>query len=102
MQVAAAYLYGIPVIGSKIAVEGMGLTHGLSYLHANTVEEYVTAYTTLHTSPETARSMVLQGIHKIIDSFSSSQAAKNMTRLMQRASVLYTKAHKDDSIAELL
>lgn len=81
-KVAAAYLHAIPVIGSRIALEGMGLKSPESSLLAETVEEYMGAYDFLRSTPDRAQQMTLNGIFRIRETFSASQAARNLTQIM--------------------
>lgn len=82
-KVAAAYLHAIPVIGSRIALEGMGLKSPESSLLAETVQEYMGAYDFLRSTPDRAQQMTLNGILRIRETFSVSQAARNLTEIMK-------------------
>jgi len=82
-KVAAAYLHGVPVIGSRIALEGMGLKSPESSLLAETVEDFMGAYDFLRSTPDRAKQMTYKGILRIRETFSASQAARNLTQIME-------------------
>ncbi|KAI8114398.1 hypothetical protein M9434_002523 [Picochlorum sp. BPE23] len=90
-KVAAAYFNGIPVIGSRIALEGMGLSADTDYFLAEEIQEYVRAYSELRKDPHLARQFASNGLEKIASRYSFSRAIqvldevfKNLNDLARR------------------
>lgn len=83
-KVASAYLHGVPVIGSKIALEGMGLQDGLDYILAEEDKEYLKAYSHLRLNQSYRGDLALHGIQVIEDRLSFSSAAKNLSKVLRK------------------
>jgi glycosyltransferase involved in cell wall biosynthesis len=75
-KVAAAYLHGIPVIGSRIALEGMGLKTDVACFLAEEIHEYVESYSKFRQDPQLARQFASRGLENIASTFSYSRATQ--------------------------
>lgn len=78
-KVASAYLHSVPVVGSRIATEGMGLKDGHDYLLAEKPDEYLKAYSYLRANPQYLNELTKHGLQVIRDRMSFSTAAKNLS-----------------------
>lgn len=83
-KVASSYLHGVPVVGSGIATEGMGLQEGHDFLLAENAEEYLKAYSFLRSNQSYRENLTLHGIQVIKDRFSFSTAAKNLSHIIKK------------------
>lgn len=81
-KVAAAYLHGVPVVGSRIATEGMGLIDGREFLLADNPEDYVKSYSYLRSNPQHLSKLTEHGIQAVRDRLSFSSAAKNLSSIL--------------------
>ncbi|WPT12213.1 Putative protein y4gI [Picochlorum sp. SENEW3] len=82
-KVAAAYLHGIPVIGSRIALEGMGLNTDVDCFLAEELDEYVESYSSFRHNPELARQFASHGLEKIASTFSYSRATQLLDEVLR-------------------
>ena len=82
-KVAAAYLHGIPVIGSRIALEGMGLNTDVDCFLAEETEEYVKSYSKFRQGPQLARQFASHGLEKIASTFSYSRATQLLDEVLK-------------------
>lgn len=81
-KVAAAYLHGIPVIASEIAVEGMGLSHE-SYILAREPKDYADAYISILSNTTYRIELAKRGLKVLQERFSMTTAAKSLSRILE-------------------
>ncbi|KAI8112065.1 hypothetical protein M9434_003389 [Picochlorum sp. BPE23] len=83
-KVAAAYLHGIPVIGSRIALEGMGLSADTDYFLAEEIQEYVRSYSKFRKDPHLARQFAANGLEKIASTYSFSRTIQVLDEVFKK------------------
>lgn len=82
-KVVSAYLHNVPVIGTSLSVEGMGLQNNTSVLIADTVDEMTSAVSRLHQSQEFAHYIVRNGIEVLQDRFGYSFVKDQLLQALQ-------------------
>src|SRR6058998_2493139 len=94
--------WGVPVVGTSVAVEGMELTFGEDVLVADEPEEFARALVTLYESPELWNRLSQNGIAKTRSLYSTEVARERLERLfnnqhVQPAEVLSQSLKQRDS-----
>ena len=82
-KINQAMSYGLPVIATPIAVEGMGLTDGTNVLVAEAPEAFAEAIARLHGDEALWTSLVQGGKTNIQQTFSRAVARNTLQRLLQ-------------------
>jgi glycosyltransferase involved in cell wall biosynthesis len=81
-KVASAYLHGVPVVATEVAVEGMGLS-SQSYISAHDSDEYYDAYMLLRANVDLRNRMALAGLVVLRQRFSMSAAARALADVVK-------------------
>src|SRR5436190_5287879 len=79
--------WGVPVVGTSVAVEGMELTSGDDILVADEPEEFAQALVTLYESPELWNRLSQNGIEKTRSLYSVEVARERLERLFNNQHV---------------
>ena len=79
--------FGVPVIASSVAAEGMGLTHGEDILVADEPENFAKALLELYHSEDLWNRLSKNGIEKTKAMYSSEVARKQLSRLFSDSHV---------------
>jgi GT2 family glycosyltransferase/glycosyltransferase involved in cell wall biosynthesis len=82
-KINQAMSYGLPVVATPVAVEGMGLVDGTNVLVADTPEAFAAAIARLHCEEELWDSLVHGGKANIYQTFSRDVARRTLLRLLQ-------------------
>jgi GT2 family glycosyltransferase/glycosyltransferase involved in cell wall biosynthesis len=89
--------FGVPVVATSVAVEGMALTDREDVLIADTPEDFARALVDLYTSAELWNRLSANGIEKTKAMFSCEVAKKNLSRLFSDKHLqLFDAAPRDD------
>ena len=74
--------FGVPVVATSVAVEGMELTSGKDVLVADEPEEFARALVTLYESPELWNRLSQNGVEKTRSLYSTEVARERLERLL--------------------
>lgn len=83
-KVASAYLHGVPVVGSRIATEGMGFEDGRNFLLAEDPGAYLEAYSHIRSRTQQRNELTKRGIQVLQHRLSFSSAAKNLSTMLNQ------------------
>ncbi|MEL1265551.1 glycosyltransferase family 4 protein [Pseudoxanthomonas putridarboris] len=67
--------HGIPTVGTPMATEGMGLTHGVDVMVAEDADQFAAAVVQLHADPRLWRQISEHGLKNVSRHFSAEAAA---------------------------
>ena len=81
-KVASAYLHGVPVVATEVAVEGMGLSRQ-SCILAHDPDEYLNAYKLLKSNVGLGNQMATAGLVVLRERFSMSAAASALDDVLK-------------------
>jgi hypothetical protein len=88
-KVAESYFHGIPVVGSRIATEGMGLRDGIEFLLAENQVEYMKHYKALTGNRTFAEGLVASGLQVLQQTFSVSKATRTLSDMLTAHNVTF-------------
>jgi glycosyltransferase involved in cell wall biosynthesis len=80
-KINQSHAYGVPVVATSVAVEGMQLEHGQSALVADTPETFAEAIRTLYTNEHLWNRLSQNGIKHVEKYFSYNSARAGLERL---------------------
>ena len=80
--------YGVPVVGTHVAVEGMHLVHGEDVLVADNPADFARQIVRLHRDPELWARLSRGGMQNIRSYFSFDAAKRNLSALLAKLQVL--------------
>ncbi len=81
-KVCSAYLNSVPVIGTKISIEGLGLRDKESVLTAVTVQDIITHYMNLRRSPHLWENLVRNGLQQLHKQVSVTAARASLENVL--------------------
>ena len=81
-KVCSAYLNSVPVIGTKISIEGLGLRDKESVLTAVTVQDIITHYMNLRRSPHLLENLVRNGLQQLHKQVSVTAARASLENVL--------------------
>jgi GT2 family glycosyltransferase/glycosyltransferase involved in cell wall biosynthesis len=75
--------YGLPVVSTSLAAEGLGLEDGVSALIANSPEEFADAVVRLYETQKTWEELSANGLRHVQDHFSFETVRENLARILE-------------------
>ncbi|KLD62592.1 hypothetical protein Y882_15275 [Dyella japonica DSM 16301] len=81
-KINMAMSYGVPVVATSLAVEGMQLTHGLNTLVAESPEDFAQQTLRLARDPELWSAMSINGMANVATHFSGKAASEALKRAL--------------------
>lgn len=87
-KVITSLSYGVPCVGTSIAIEGMGLVHGENILTAETVEDFANTVMEAYTSVELWNKLSSNGLNIVHERFSVESVCSALHDVLQELGVL--------------
>ncbi len=95
-KVCVSMAYGIPVVGTSIALEGIGLKHGENVLVGNTPAEFAEQVCACYTQAELWEKVSRAGLKVAEEKYSVKANARQLLRQLQRLEVpVFDNVHSD-------
>jgi glycosyltransferase involved in cell wall biosynthesis len=82
-KVVTSLSYGVPCVGTAIAIEGMGLVHGENILLADTVEDFANAVVEAYTSAKLWNKLSRNGLDVVRERFSVESVRSALHDVLQ-------------------
>jgi O-antigen biosynthesis protein len=92
-KVNQSMAFGVPVVATPVAVEGMDLQHRINVLVADNPKAFGDAVVELYQSEELWQKIAKNGIQRTIESFSVEAARKQLERLLSTDHVMPYEGH---------
>lgn len=101
-KVAASLGHGVPVVATRIAVEGMGLTDGEDALIADTPGAFAEAVSRVYQNPELWHKLSSQGFKRVYELYSEEAGRSHIKNLMNSLNVKHNdfEFYRFESLSE--